>query len=399
MKSRGNRMTDDPPTPGWGTPSSTTPPAPLPHPPPGWMPPAPQPRSFTPTHVPAPTASGPAGWRPPTAPARFSGAAHKPGVVPLRPLGLGDVYDAAFRTIRANPRSTVGAAVLVAAVSMAIPVVLTAVLSWFHDLPGPLNLDPATTSPATSSSDVLAQSAPSLALVGGTLLSALGLVFVTGMVSHVCLAAALGRTLSLPEAWAATRGRRWRMLGLSIVVMAMAVLVLTAYVVASTLVVLVGVTPLTVVWFVLTVPALVLALWWVWIRLCYLPVPVMMLERTGVFASIRRGHALTSRQFWRTLGIALLTLLITWFATQILSTPFSMIGMIAAAAMGDSRWAILVLVAGQALGSVLATAFTSPFTAAVTSVQYLDQRFRKEGYDLELMTRAGLTPTTEAGVR
>ena len=56
------------------------------------------------------------------------GAAHKPGAIPLRPLSLGDMYDAAFKIIRFNPRATVGSAVLVATVAMAIPVLVTAAL-------------------------------------------------------------------------------------------------------------------------------------------------------------------------------------------------------------------------------------------------------------------------------
>ncbi len=36
-------------------------------------------------------------------------------------------------------------------------------------------------------------------------------------------------------------------------------------------------------------------------------------------------------------------------------------------------------------------AFVAPFTGAVSSLQYLDQRMRKEAYDVELMTQAGLT--------
>ena len=50
------------------------------------------------------------------------GAAHKPGAIALRPLQLGDMYDAAFRIIRFNPQATVGSAVLVTAVAMLIPV-------------------------------------------------------------------------------------------------------------------------------------------------------------------------------------------------------------------------------------------------------------------------------------
>ena len=45
----------------------------------------------------------------------------------------------------------------------------------------------------------------------------------------------------------------------------------------------------------------------------------------------------------------------------------------------------------HALGSVVGAAFVAPFTAAVTSLQYLDQRMRKEAYDVELMAQAGIT--------
>ena len=72
------------------------------------------------------------------------GAAHKPGAVPLRPLTLSDMYDAAFRIIRFNPKATVGSAVLVAAVAMAIPVVVTAFLSL-----GPRPLPARWTTPAS----------------------------------------------------------------------------------------------------------------------------------------------------------------------------------------------------------------------------------------------------------
>ena len=58
------------------------------------------------------------------------GAAHKPGAMALRPLALGDIYDAAFRIIRFNPKATVGSAVLVAAVAMAFPLLLTAILTF-----------------------------------------------------------------------------------------------------------------------------------------------------------------------------------------------------------------------------------------------------------------------------
>src|SRR4051795_10484593 len=105
-------------------------------PPPGWQPPPPPPPSYT-GHQPPPP-----GWPPPPpayqqpfrpAPGML-GAAHKPGAMPLRPLGLGDMYDAAFRIIRFNPKATVGSAVLVATVAWLVPVVVTALLSFTVDL-------------------------------------------------------------------------------------------------------------------------------------------------------------------------------------------------------------------------------------------------------------------------
>ena len=46
----------------------------------------------------------------------------------------------------------------------------------------------------------------------------------------------------------------------------------------------------------------------------------------------------------------------------------------------------------QAVALVVQNAFVTPFVAAVTSLQYIDLRIRKEGYDVELMREAGLLP-------
>ena len=62
-------------------------------PPPGWS--APSQAAHAPGALTA---------RPGPPPAQHGvAAAHKPGAIPLRPLGLGDMYDAAFKIIRFNP--------------------------------------------------------------------------------------------------------------------------------------------------------------------------------------------------------------------------------------------------------------------------------------------------------
>ena len=146
------------------------------------------------------------------------GAAHKPGAIALRPLQLGDMYDAAFRIIRFNPKATVGSAVLVTAVAMLIPVVVTAVLTWSVNL----SLDPGSDGFTGAEAAGLVGAFGSLLL--GTVLQSLGLILVTGMVAHVTMAAAVGKKLTLGEAWAATAGKRLKLVGLVLLLGLMLVL-------------------------------------------------------------------------------------------------------------------------------------------------------------------------------
>ncbi len=326
---------------------------------------------------------GPPGVPVPAVPGML-GAAHKPGAIPLRPLGLGDIYDGAFRIIRFNPKATVGSAVLVAALAMLLPVLFTAVLTVAVDLTADGTGD-------LSTGEALAIGGTVGSLLVGALLQGVGLLLVTGMVAHVAAAAAVGRRLTLGEAWAATRGSRWRLVGLTVVLGLMAVAMIAAYVVLWVVVALLAPTWAIVVFGVTTVPAFVVLLVWWWVRVYYLPVPALMLERIGIMAAIGRGFRLTRRQFWRTLGIGVLTAIVAGLAGSVLAAPFSIAGQVVPFVLADSQYLALVTVLVAALGSVVQTAFVTPFSAAVTSLQYLDQRMRKEAYDVELMARAGIT--------
>ena len=358
-------------------------------PPPGWQPPPPPPSSYTghqgvpPGWPPQPP---PPAYQPPFVPAPgMLGAAHKPGAMPLRQLGLGDMYDAAFRIIRFNPKATVGSAVLVAAVAWLLPVVVTAALSFSVDL----SLD---ASGSEDTAGVVGLIGSVSSLVVASVLVAFGTILVTGMIAHVAAAAAIGRRLTLGEAWAATHGKRWRLVGLALLLGLSAVVLVAIYVLAWVLVVVAAgdnVLPI-VIWGVVSVPAFVCLMLFFWVRVYYLPVPALMLEPVGVFGAVRRGFTLTRRQFWRTFGIALLTLVVVGIASSFLGVPIRIIGQIIGVAI-DPQYALLVLVVTQALNQVISAAFVTPFTSAVTSLQYLDQRMRKEAYDVELMQQAGIT--------
>jgi hypothetical protein len=313
------------------------------------------------------------------------GAAHKPGALPLRPLGISDMYDAAFRIIRFNPKATVGSAVLVAAVAMAIPVVVTALLTWTVDL-----------SLAQSGSDM--SGADLAGIIGafgslglGSMLQSIGLVLVTGMIAHVTMAAAIGRKLTLGEAWRATHGKRWRLIGLTLLLGLMLVALIAGYALSWVPVVMLLDGWQVAVYGVVTAPLFLCFLVWFWIRVYYLPVPALMLEPVGVMGALGRGFRLTRRQFWRTFGIALLTVVIAQVAGSMLSLPISLLGQGVLLGAGSVKFAVLAMVLTNALSSVVAAAFVAPFTTTVASLQYLDQRMRKEAFDVELMTRAGIT--------
>lgn len=317
------------------------------------------------------------------------GAAHRPGAIPLRPLSLGDLYDGAFRVIRYNPKATAGVAVLVTAASALVTLLTVAGLlalgasftrtSLFGDTDGSLS--------ASYGGPAQVVSTEILPL----LLQSLGTLLVSGMVAHVVMAAAIGRRLTIEQAWAATRGKRWKLLWVTLLLALLTTVVLVAYAVSWLVVLLVVDVLLVTVLFGLVGGLLFVAfMLWFWVRVFYLPVPALMLEDVGVLGAIGRGFRLTRGAFWHTFGIALLTVVVTSLAAMVLAVPFMIVSEIVGAAV-DGSGGVLGTQAIVALSGVVAAAFVTPFTAAVTALQYVDLRMRKEAFDVELMTRAGIT--------
>lgn len=367
-----------PPWPPPGQPASQPPPAvspaPLAAPPPGW----PTAASPWPTYGPPPLDR--LGYHP--------GLLHKPGVVALRPLGLGDIYDAAFKTIRRNPKAMVGLAALVMVACAVVPAVISIVLAASDQLrllPNDLGGALAPASPATA----LAGVAEVYGAIGlGDVLTALGQIVLTGMVAQVLFGAVLGRATSMSEAWTAVRPRFWRLVGLTLLG---AIIAAAPFVVVLALAIAIGVAGSTAVGVVVGVlGGLAAVVWFVVaeVRLVSLSTPALVIERLGVLAALRRTWRLTRRQFWRIFGISLLTVLIVGIAGQILSIPFGIVAGVLTALAGSSSWGGFGVVASNLLSSVVVGAITTPFSAAVMALLYLDQRIRKEGYDVELIAAA-----------
>lgn len=314
--------------------------------------------------------------------------AHKPGAIPLRPLVLNDFFDGAFRIIRYNPKATIGAAVLVSAVAMVVPIVI----SLLSGSTGSLGTDPGSGSLSDSQVVDLAWAFGGLFL--GSQLQSIGLLYVSGMIAHVTSAAAIGRRLSIGEAWAATAGKRWRLLGMSFL-LGLAVVVAFGLVAGVLVVGIVAYdAPLgaVVVVGLGLLGLLTVAYLWFWVRVRALAVPTLMLEPVGVFGALARAVRLTRGQFWRLLGVLLLITLVVAVAGGILRLPFSFAGQVFLTTSGDQGHGLLLYLLVTGIGTVISSAVVQPFVAAVSALLYVDQRIRKEAYDVELLGRAGILP-------
>ena len=328
-------------------------------------------------------AAGPAG---PAGPAGTAGPAmeFRPGVIPLRPLGLSDLYGAVVKTIRGNVGATMGLA-LVTTLLFLVPT--TALGAWVGSLSA---LDFESAEDVFPVAGTLGSYIPAL----GTGLSA---VLLTGFLAFVVGQAVMGRRVTAGQTWEGTRNRLLVLVGATFVtglIMLLAVVV----VVAGPALLVYGAmrsgdegslvaTILLAVAAVLVAAALTLFLS---TRLAFVGVCVV-LERAGLRAALARSWRLTAgRQFWRVLGIRLLTSVVVGVAAQVLSVPISLIGGVAIVATSDPShifmWqAIVAGVSGLVTGVV-----TTPFTAGVDALLYVDQRIRREGFDVQLVaaTRA-----------
>lgn len=293
---------------------------------------------------------------------------YQPGVIPLRQLGLGDIFGGSIMTIRRNPEATLGMAAIVLAAFL-LPSLLLSLGAQFI-----AGIDPNT--------------AEALGLFIPVGVSALATLLLSGFILFVVSEAALGDKVSLGATWRAVRSRILALIGVTLLntlalsaIMAIGVALLVfSIVLADTFAIVLGVIAL-----VLSVVAAI----WVGVRLLLVTAPVV-LERASPITAIRRSWALTSGvQFWRLLGISLLAQILASIIGGVLSTPIQLIVVFAGTAIfGDGTALTAVVVFGQHLSQFLVGVAVTPFGAGVTALLYLDQRIRREGLDITMAQAA-----------
>ena len=132
---------------------------------------------------------------------------------------------------------------------------------------------------------------------------------------------------------------------------------------------------------------------WVYTKTSLVPC-LIVLERRGIRASIRRSWALTNGFFWRTFGVQFLVAVIVNVVSQVVTTPVSLVygylvtlidpngsGRIDGSAIAGAiiSYGVLLLV------SLVIGAVTTVVQASAIALIYIDLRMRKEGLDLHLV--------------
>ncbi|MEV5339870.1 glycerophosphoryl diester phosphodiesterase membrane domain-containing protein [Streptomyces sp. NPDC052676] len=322
--------------------------------------------------------------------------AAKPGVIPLRPLGVGEILDGAVSTMRTYWRTVLGISLTVAVViEIVIVLVQGLVLNEYTDT-GALG-DPS------ASLDELTDALADTTLSSGVLflISLIGAVAATALLTTVTSRAVLGKPVTAGEAWRDARPQIGKLFGLILLLPLIAVAVVLLGALPGILVVAAGGGEGGAALAVFGGLAGAVVTVWLMIRFS-LASPALMLEKQTIFKAMSRSAKLVRGSWWRVFGIQLLAAIIANVIAAIVVIPFTFL---AAAVSGDGisgfvngtggfGWTFLVV---SGIGSVIGSMITFPITAGVTVLLYIDQRIRREALDLELARAAGVQgygPTT-----
>lgn len=321
-------------SPGWQPPGST----------PGGEPPAPPPPGPAPGYAAWGTAGG---WDP-----HPLGPEVKPGIVPLRPLALGEILDGAISLVRRHARVTLGLSAAVAVVQQLLGLVLTLSLVGTASFTAGPELGGDAGDPLAPLAGLLGIGGISVQLVNAVL----GLLL-TGLITVVTADAVLGRTPTISSVWARARPLLLPLLLAGIMA---------------------GILPFLGL-VLLVIPGVFL-----WGALS-LTTPALVLERCGPWGALKRSWRLSVPDWWRVTFIRVLAVGIGAAISGVIVIPVTLLATLLAGATSSSdSTATVVLVAVSTVAAVIASTITAPFTAGVVALLYLDRRMRAEGLDVTM---------------
>jgi hypothetical protein len=347
---------------------------------------------------------GPAGWGTAPQPTWSPGAspwsqwspyrprAPKPGIIPLRPLGVGELLDGAISALRANPRAMLTLTIVVVVVSQLIQLVLTLpVIDITEDLAG---IQPESDPDEAMSAFGSALASLAILYVAQFVVTFLSFHALVGLLAPVVGRAVLSGQISVREAWRQVRPRLMPVLAVALLLLLVSVGPVLLVVGAGVALIAVGgaLMVVGVLLIVLGGLAALVASVWAYVSLAF-ATPALVLERQPVQGALARSRQLTMRSWWRVCGVLLLGLLLYFVVSNVLSWAFTMPVLFTGdlTSTGPESVSLLPIILGT-LGGIVSNGVMFPFGAAVVILLYIDQRMRREGLDLELARAAGDAP-------
>ena len=302
----------------------------------------------------------------------------QPGIIPLRPLTVGELFNGAFQAVRVNPQTMFGFA-------FAIMAVVGLVQAFFA------SSSTSSLTRALSSGDTedlvysLGGSMGSFVTSGLTLLAT---AFLSGMLALTVWDAVLGRKSSPADAWHRFSPRfvpvLLATLLIGIIEFVVIVLVLLVFMIPFFLVVVnaasarsydsagAGIGGALSIIFLMIVALIVVASFFT-VKFAFTSSAVV-LEGLGPVDALKRSWSLSKGSFWRILGRILLIGVVIGLISSVL-------GGIVGAILGvgaNAADSVGMLVAFSAFVSALLSAVVIPVQSSFYTLMYLDERMRKE---------------------
>ena len=306
----------------------------------------------------------------------------KPGIIPLRPLTIGDLFSGAFEAIRSNPKVLFGFTIII----MLFVSLIASVSILFSGL-GYESVTSAANDPQALQQSTTELANALLLQIISTMVQWLstftGTSILTGLLAATVSQMTVGRNLTLSEAWAMTRKRLGSLIG------------------SFALTALITATPI-VLWIVAVFVSLAVVadghrdLWWLagLAFFAIIPISILMyffqikllfapmcavLEEIGPVASLKRSWSLVKGEFWPTLGRFLLMNLLIGFIGGFLGFVIGLIGGLVTVVV-TSNPASPIGLAISMFFVMLGSGLLLPFSAAFETLIYTDLRIRKENF-------------------
>jgi hypothetical protein len=275
----------------------------------------------------------------------------------LRPLGLGEILDVGIKLYLRNWRTLAGCVVF-----LVLPLQIVSVLVLLSVAPGDLTTTPGF---GTSRTTVAPEDVDTL-LAGEGVVVILALI-VYALTTAACFKAVSDAYLGTPPA---ARPSLWFALRRLPVMAVMGFFAYLAIVCALVLLIAPG----------------------IWLSISWsLAIPALLFERLGPFGALRRSFRLVRGRWWPICGAIVVGVLMVSIVGAVVQGLLIAIPTIV---FGDDK---AVRAVANVIAATLASTITTPFTAAVITLLYFDQRVRKEGFDLQLLA-SGLGTAPDAPV-